>query len=550
LRILICHGYLLRGTGSNQYVQSLARALCAQGHQLVVMCQDDDPRLDFVSTFLHEEEGGTAPRVIWEKETGYPGNCMVLKPDIGGLLPVYVMDSYPGFTVKEFTQLNEAELDSYVSRNRRSLSRLAEQFVPDVIHANHAVMLPYIVRPIASEHDTPYFVSVHGSAIDFAVKKQPRYLRYAAEGLDGAYGILVPSEHTEVEITGIFRPLIGGLQRKITVIPPGVDTEAFRPADKGFAEDVELMLESVHERTSGVTVGDFSRQESGEDLHRSKEARQIEREISRINSVHPDWLPETDIALTMKELARDAGPFVMFLGKLLETKGIQCVIPAMPLVLREHPETRLVVVGFGELRGILELMIDALDTGEIRTLKSLCDYGNSAYAGRVSNPFGPVLAFLDELAGVGALDDYLRLCFDLELRRSIIFCGYLTPEEHHHILGHARALLVPSVAPEAFGIVVSEALASGVAPIATNHSGLQTALEPLRKVWGRDAEALMLGTPEKLVFRIGAACRTVLDMPQGVIQKRGAETRAIVKQRLSWEAISCRVAGMFEEATA
>jgi len=126
----------------------------------------------------------------------------------------------------------------------------------------------------------------------------------------------------------------------------------------------------------------------------------------------------------------------------------------------------------------------------------------------------------------------------------------LTPEEHHHILGHARALLVPSVAPEAFGIVVSEALASGVAPIVTNHSGLQTALEPLRKVWGRDAEALMLGTPEKLVFRIGAACRTVLDMPQGVIQKRGAETRAIVKQRLSWEAISCRVAGMFEEATA
>jgi glycosyltransferase involved in cell wall biosynthesis len=548
LRILICHGYLLRGTGSNQYVQSLARALCAQGHQLVVLCQEDDPGLDFVSIFLREEEGGGAPRLIWEKETRYPGNCMVVKPDVGGLLPVYVIDSYPGFSVKEFTRLSEAELESYVSSNRRALGRLVEQFVPDVIHVNHAVMLPHIVRPIAAERDTPYFVSIHGSAIDFAVNKEERYRRYAADGLDGARGILVPSRHSQAQLNEIFSQLIGGLPQKITVVPPGVDTDLFRPADATLAESVELMLESVDRRTSGVAVGDFGADEPDEDGSRPEESRRIERDIIKINKAHHDWLPEPDIAFTMRELARNAGPFVMFLGKLLETKGIQCVVPAMPLVLREYPEASLVVVGFGELRGILDLMVAALDSGDLRALKSLCDYGNEAYAERIADPFGPVLTFLDELAGEGTLDDYLRLCRELELGRSIIFCGYLTPEEHHHILGHARALLIPSLAPEAFGMVATEAMASGVTPIATDHSGLHTALEPFREVWGREAEMLALGTPEKLVFRIGAACRVVLATPEEVLEKGRREVRAIVEQKSGWEATALRVAGIFQAA--
>ena len=162
MRILICHGYLLRGTGSNTYVQSLARALCRQGYRVLIMCQESDPRLDFVSSFIRENSTGSGPQVVWERETGYPGPCMVYKPDIGGLLPVYVTDSYPGFRVKEFTQLDDVELEWYIDRNERALGRLVEQFVPDAIHANHAVMLPYIVRPVAEKAGVPYFVSIHG----------------------------------------------------------------------------------------------------------------------------------------------------------------------------------------------------------------------------------------------------------------------------------------------------------------------------------------------------------------------------------------------------
>ena len=40
MRVLIFHGYLLRGTGSNIYNSSLARALARLGHEVDLVCQD------------------------------------------------------------------------------------------------------------------------------------------------------------------------------------------------------------------------------------------------------------------------------------------------------------------------------------------------------------------------------------------------------------------------------------------------------------------------------------------------------------------------------
>ena len=40
MRVLIFHGYLLRGTGSNVYNASLAQALARLGHEVHLLCQD------------------------------------------------------------------------------------------------------------------------------------------------------------------------------------------------------------------------------------------------------------------------------------------------------------------------------------------------------------------------------------------------------------------------------------------------------------------------------------------------------------------------------
>ena len=43
MRILIFHGYLLRGTGSNVYNAELGQALVRAGHELHLLCQDRAP---------------------------------------------------------------------------------------------------------------------------------------------------------------------------------------------------------------------------------------------------------------------------------------------------------------------------------------------------------------------------------------------------------------------------------------------------------------------------------------------------------------------------
>ena len=40
MRVLIFHGYLLGGTGSNVYNASLARAMRRMGHEVHLLCQD------------------------------------------------------------------------------------------------------------------------------------------------------------------------------------------------------------------------------------------------------------------------------------------------------------------------------------------------------------------------------------------------------------------------------------------------------------------------------------------------------------------------------
>ncbi len=43
MRILLWHGYLLGGTGSNVYTRALAREWSRAGHEVVVVCQERAP---------------------------------------------------------------------------------------------------------------------------------------------------------------------------------------------------------------------------------------------------------------------------------------------------------------------------------------------------------------------------------------------------------------------------------------------------------------------------------------------------------------------------
>src|SRR5436190_11108998 len=86
LRILIFHGYLLRGTGSNVYNASLVSALVKLGHEVHLLCQDSHAgELPFVDAVGRFDGAGLEVETIRE-----PVRCTAYLPDIGRTLPVYV----------------------------------------------------------------------------------------------------------------------------------------------------------------------------------------------------------------------------------------------------------------------------------------------------------------------------------------------------------------------------------------------------------------------------------------------------------------------------
>jgi glycosyltransferase involved in cell wall biosynthesis len=199
MRVLIFHGYMLRGTGSNIYNANLARALARLGHEVHLLCQDREIRIESVK--IHN-------------------------PDIGGLLPVYVKDPYEGFEVKAFPELSEAELDRYLDANVAAVAAVAERIGGvDAALANHLVMGPTI---LARAGIGPFAAKIHGSALEYTVKPHPRFLPFAEEGINAAAGVLVGSRHTAESLWETL-PDVAGLQAKTRLGPPGVDTEEFRP---------------------------------------------------------------------------------------------------------------------------------------------------------------------------------------------------------------------------------------------------------------------------------------------------------------------------------
>jgi Glycosyl transferase 4-like domain len=140
VRILIFHGYLLRGTGSNIYNANLARALAGLGHEVHLFCQDRTARP--------------------------PKGVTIHVPDIGRLLPVYVADQYEGFDALPFPDIDETALRHYLDAN---ITAVRSAPSPDIALANHLVMGPVILAR-GLEGRAPYAVKIHGSALEYTVR--------------------------------------------------------------------------------------------------------------------------------------------------------------------------------------------------------------------------------------------------------------------------------------------------------------------------------------------------------------------------------------------
>ena len=113
MRIVLWHGYLLGGTGSNVYTRSLAREWSRAGHDVTVLSQEPHPE---------QYDLGAARHV---------------RPEIGGVLPVFVLDRYEGLEARLLPQLSREERERYVELNAAAVR---EQLPADLVFANHVLL--------------------------------------------------------------------------------------------------------------------------------------------------------------------------------------------------------------------------------------------------------------------------------------------------------------------------------------------------------------------------------------------------------------------------
>jgi glycosyltransferase involved in cell wall biosynthesis len=188
-------------------------------------------------------------------------------------------------------------------------------------------------------------------------------------------------------------------------------------------------------------------------------------------------LPDEGNAERLAAFLAGDEPTVVYFGKLLYNKGVHVLLEA----LREV-DARAVIVGFGDYRAELE---------------------------RIAPP-------------------------------RTLFTGALEHRHLAHLLPLADVTVVPSIFPEAFGMVAAEAAAAGSPPLVARHSGLAEVAEGLEAEYPpphRHLAAFATGDSADLAAKL----KELLALPGDVRGALGAAARRAAVERWSWKGVAARL---------
>jgi glycosyltransferase involved in cell wall biosynthesis len=403
MRILLWHGYLLGGTGSNVYTRSIAREWSRAGHDVVVVSQEANPE-------LHDL-----------------GGAQTVLPDIGGLLPVFVLDRYEGMEAKLLQDTSSEERDRFVESNASVLRELAPA---DLVFANHVLL----GAPVGAASGLPFAVKAHGSELEYSMRGNEELARWGRETLAGARAVFVGSAH----IREVLEDVVGHVDR-VYEVPPGVDVNEFRP-ERSENALANLIEEARHDPPNPGSAN--------------------------------ERLPDEGNAERFAEFLAGEGPTLLYFGKLIRNKGIHLLLQAL-----ERVPAKAVIVGFGDYRGELEAMA------------------------------GP----------------------------NVLFTGPLEHRHLVHLIPLTDVTVVPSIFPEAFGMVAAEAAAGGSLPLVARHSGLGEIADALEEV-GVPA-AFESGNVDDLVDKL----ESLLGRSESEREELRRRARRVVEQRWSWATVADRL---------
>jgi glycosyltransferase involved in cell wall biosynthesis len=364
------------------------------------------------------------------------GGARIVVPELpNGVLPVFVLDRYEGLDAQRLQDVDPLELERYVDANAAVLRELLPA---DLVFANHVLL----GGPVAKETGIRYAVKAHGSELEYSMRGRMDLERWGAEALADAAAVFVGSAH----IRAVLEEVVGHVDR-VHEVPPGVDVDEFVPEDRLRA-------------FAGLIAAAEDDPQDGDERH-------------------PD---PGNAARFEAAFARDV-PTVVYVGKLIENKGVQVLFEAL-----RGLDVRAVVVGFGDYR-----------------------------------------AELEAIAPPGTL-----------------FTGALEHRHLVHLLSLCDVAVVPSIFPEAFGMVAAEAAAAGLPPVVADHSGLAEIAAGVAAEYPREL-ARLTSFPSGDADALRDRLRELFAMPAPERAALGAAARRAVEENWSWTRVAERLLEPFTD---
>ncbi len=518
MQIVMVHGYFLKGTGSNLFVENSCRELCKMGHQVNLFCQENDPdQFDFIEKAFDFNDQNSECWIVYQNETPYPGKCHLYRPNLNGFLPVYVYDEYQGYQVKTFTNCSKTEIESYLDNNRRAIDTALINGQTDMVWTNHTIMQPvYVARSHLGQ--CQHVMTVHGSCLNFSVRNSGLLQDYAREAIANADRIAFVSHFSKNEFQEFFDNDVQ-IKKKSIAIPGGVDLQKF----------ITLTDSSEKKPVIDSLVNDL------------KIAAQQLRKSPDLNDGL--WKTDADIVAKLEKIDFSNEQIILYYGKYLWTKGIQLIIAAAPLIMMNHHQVRFLLVGFGSSRSYFEAMIAALDQGDPAAFIKLITHPETL-DGEIdpcsARFFGALIKKLDD-------PDFARTYFAEakdKIATAFVLTGFLGHNQLKNLIACADITVATSIFPEAFGLVAAEALSSGIIPVQTDHSGfsevIKRYIDEFDDVFDRHRLKL-LALDDQLVLNLASNISVLLDYYQAMnrLERQQIRERArkISVDNYSWESV-------------
>ena len=175
---------------------------------------------------------------------------------------------------------------------------------------------------------------------------------------------------------------------------------------------------------------------------------------------------------------------LVFVGRIIEQKGLRHLYDAMPRVLKEHPRTRILIVGKGKLR-----------------------------------------------------ERHMELVRRKGLEKNVLFPGFIPDEKMPDLYSSADIFVLPSLW-EPFGFVLVEAGSCGTPLCGSDVGGIPEIIER-----GKNGLTFPSGDPK----RMAEALESMLG-DERKLREMGKNSREIAVERFDWEVIARKTREFYEKA--